>query len=114
MKFGKVFETLFSALPPIPAAELPHIRHVPMEGNEELSFWGDLKYLHDLKLEIFDELRDAVWGGDSIIFNASEGDLYAEMCWWFDPPNSQFFPDDIAATQLACWRQELDGGEQAA
>lgn len=76
------------------------MRHEPMDDNGELEFWGDMRYLQDLRAAIMDELREGafLWELPVPVYSESLGDSCNQ------------WPDDIAATQLACWREELDWG----
>jgi hypothetical protein len=63
MNLRDLFIAAKTMIAPTPEAELPMMRHDPMEGNDDLQFWDDMKYLHELRSEIFDEIRDGgfVW-----------------------------------------------------
>jgi hypothetical protein len=57
VNLSSLFQAAKNMILPTPAAELPLIRHPEMEGNGDLQFWSDLKYLHELRSDILDEIR---------------------------------------------------------
>lgn len=61
MNLRELFTAAKNMLSPTPLAELPLIRHPEMEGNGDLEFWSDMKYLHALRSDIFDELNEGAF-----------------------------------------------------
>lgn len=93
----RLFQAVRDAIPPKPAAELPLMRHQPLDSDSDTAFWSDLRYLHDLREAIYDELDAGAFLWEQPI--PVEGvQFFADWKW----------PADEAGTLLKAWRMELD------
>lgn len=97
MNLRELFVAAKHMLAPTPEAELPLIRHPEMEGNGDLEFWSDLKYLHALQSDIFDELKGGAFLWELPI--PVEGEQFWDSWGW---PAT-----DDAAVLIDAWKNDI-------
>lgn len=102
-KLRALFDAAKNMIAPTAEAELPLIRHPEMEGNGDLEFWSDLKYLHALQSDIFDELKGGAFLWELPI--PVEGEQFWDEWGW---------PHDEVAVLLDAWKTDLTDFRRAA
>jgi hypothetical protein len=91
-----LFTVVKNAIAPTPEAELPQIRHQPLDQDSDTAFWSDMTYLHDLRKAIFEEIREGAFLWEMPL--PVEGHLFwLEWDW----------PVDEAALLLDAWKYDL-------
>jgi hypothetical protein len=102
MNLRDLFQAAKHMIAPTPEAELPLMRHAPLDQDSDTAFWSDMTYLHELRKAILEEIREGAFVWEMPIPVLSEP-LLAEVIDW---------PLDEVAAALAEWRCEIE--EQAA
>ena len=81
--------------PSWPESELPLIRHDPLDQDSDTAFWSDMTYLHELRKEILEVIREGAFVWEMPV------QVESVSFWW-----DWDWPLDEAALLIDAWKVE--------